>query len=146
MAPILEEVGVLGIGIQTVIKFTMVGANPALVVAVAMVVLEVGVLETMKKPVKMVVEGGGGYSGGGGGGKDNGGGGGGSYNGDEIVENVPESSRSYSSIWTNSPVGTGYARSQLDSAQAWSAGTSGTGNNGEWMRMDLGATKMWWAS
>merc|ERR1712185_126728 len=37
------------------------------------------------------------------------------------VVNPPESSRRYSSIWGDNAIGTGHARSMLDSSQAWSA-------------------------
>ena len=46
-----------------------------------------------------------------------------------------ESSRLYPSIYGDSPVGAGYARSMLDSAQAWNAKTNGAGE--QWMRIDL---------
>ncbi|CAK0828112.1 unnamed protein product, partial [Prorocentrum cordatum] len=52
------------------------------------------------------------------------------------ILNVPEASRSYSSVWRNDSVGTGHARSALDSEQAWS---SLHGSHGQWMLMDLGA-------
>ena len=48
---------------------------------------------------------------------------------------VPENKRSYSSVWDNSPIGTGHARSTIDSPQAWSAKTN---QPGEWIQFDLG--------
>ena len=48
--------------------------------------------------------------------------------------NPPELSRSYSSVYGNQLVGTGHARSMIDSAQAWSAGHT---RNGEWLLLDL---------
>jgi len=50
--------------------------------------------------------------------------------------NPAESARSYSSIFAHDAVGTGHARSMLDSAQAWSASTN---NVNEWMIIDLGS-------
>ena len=43
----------------------------------------------------------------------------------KIVLNPPEASRTYSAVYNDSPIGTGYARSMLDSAQAWSATSAG---------------------
>ena len=48
----------------------------------------------------------------------------------------PETTRSYSSVWQQDPAGTGYARSTVWSAQAWTAMTQAVG---EWMQIDLGA-------
>ena len=48
--------------------------------------------------------------------------------------NPPEVSREYSSVWANAPA---YARSMLDSPQAWSAGQP---EKGQWMQIDLGNT------
>jgi len=53
----------------------------------------------------------------------------------EIV-NVPESSRSYSSVHNNDAIGTDHATSMLSSPQAWSAKTN---QAGEWMIMDIGS-------
>merc|ERR1719356_1796341 len=51
--------------------------------------------------------------------------------------NKPENQRTYSSVWGNNKIGTGHARSALDSVQAWSS----KGNSkGQWMQMDLGST------
>lgn len=60
----------------------------------------------------------------------------------KIVLNPPEASRTYSSVYDDSPIGTGYARSMLDSDQAWSATTLGRSNilNGiysEYVSIDL---------
>merc|ERR1712054_333275 len=49
--------------------------------------------------------------------------------------NMPEASRTYSSVWSGNAIGTGHARSMLDSQQAWSAQTN---RAGEWMQIDLG--------
>merc|ERR1719355_379653 len=54
------------------------------------------------------------------------------------VVNPPERSRRYSSIWGNNRIGTGHARSMLDSPQAWSARWNRVG---QWMQIDLGAVK-----
>jgi hypothetical protein len=51
------------------------------------------------------------------------------------VLNVDENKRSYSSVYGNDAIGTGHARSMLDSSQAWSAGSN---TAGQWMKMDLG--------
>ena len=48
--------------------------------------------------------------------------------------NPPESSRTYSSIHANNAIGTGHARSMLDSAQAWSSGSNSVDS---WMQIDL---------
>ncbi|CAK0892174.1 unnamed protein product [Prorocentrum cordatum] len=55
-----------------------------------------------------------------------------------IWVNEPENKRAYSSVWGNNKVGTGHAQSTLDSYQAWS---SRYNSIGQWMQMDLGATK-----
>ena len=60
----------------------------------------------------------------------------------EAVYNPPESSRTYSSVHANDLPGSGYARSMLDSNDAWLAlrGSYAEGfPNEEWMQMDLGA-------
>jgi hypothetical protein len=49
--------------------------------------------------------------------------------------NPPEASRSYSSVYDNHAPGTGFARSILDSGDAWCAGGLTAGN--EWMKIDL---------
>ena len=56
---------------------------------------------------------------------------------DEIIihAKVPEDKRSYSSVLNNEAIGTGTARSVIDSAQAWS---SNTNQAGDWMQLDLG--------
>ena len=51
------------------------------------------------------------------------------------ILNPPELSRSYSSVFDGSAVGTYNARSMLDSAQAWSTSSATTGG---WMKIDLG--------
>ena len=38
-----------------------------------------------------------------------------------LLANIPEHKRSYSSIWGNNRIGTGHARSMINSAQAWSS-------------------------
>ena len=48
---------------------------------------------------------------------------------------VPENKRSYSSVWKDEAIGTGHARSTIDSPQAWSAKTN---QPGEWIQLDLG--------
>merc|ERR1712054_484305 len=52
--------------------------------------------------------------------------------------NMPEASRTYSSVWSGNAIGTGHARSMLDSQQAWSAQTN---RAGEWMQIDLGTVE-----
>ena len=54
---------------------------------------------------------------------------------DVVVLNPPETGREYSSIYGDQAIGTGHARSKLDSPQAWSAGTE---KAGDWMRIDAG--------
>jgi len=51
---------------------------------------------------------------------------------------TPESSRSYSSIWSNNAIGTKHARSMIDSAQAWSSQTNRVGH---YMTIDMGSTQ-----
>lgn len=53
-----------------------------------------------------------------------------------ILANIPENKRSYSSIWGNNRVGTGHARSTINSPQAWSSRYNSVG---QWIKMDLGA-------
>ena len=54
----------------------------------------------------------------------------------EIIRaGVPEDKRSYSSVKSDDEIGTGYARSTIDSAKAWSAKTK---KEGEWIQLDLG--------
>ena len=57
-----------------------------------------------------------------------------------VTLNPPESDRSYSSVYNNDPVGTGHARSMLDSLQAWSPAL-GLPIGSEYMQIDLGANK-----
>ena len=57
------------------------------------------------------------------------GGGGKSY-----VYNPPEHSRRYSSIWGNNRIGTGHARSRLNSHQAWSARHN---HRNQWLQMNM---------
>ncbi len=57
---------------------------------------------------------------------------------DVEVVNPAESARSYSSVHANDAVGTGHARSMLDSAQAWSALTSTVG---QFMTISLGSVQ-----
>ena len=53
-------------------------------------------------------------------------------------EVTPESHRSYSSIWSNNRIGTGHARSTINSPQAWSAKYN---NKRQYMTLDLRSTK-----
>lgn len=56
--------------------------------------------------------------------------------------NPPEEARSYSSIWNTELIGTGHARSMLDSDQAWSsAGQNAEAWHHDWMQIDLGGAK-----
>merc|ERR1711881_402018 len=48
---------------------------------------------------------------------------------------VPENKRTYSSIWDNNAIGTGHARSTINSPQGWSSRHNA---KGQWMQMDLG--------
>jgi len=48
--------------------------------------------------------------------------------------NPAESTRSYSTVWSNNPIGTGHARSMIDSEQGWSAKSNTVG---QWMVIDL---------
>jgi len=57
---------------------------------------------------------------------------------DYVTLNPPELDRSYSSVYNNNPIGTGLARSMLDSAASWSPSTSA---GVHWMQIDLGANK-----
>ncbi len=57
---------------------------------------------------------------------------------DVEVVNPAESARSYSSVWDNNAVGTGHARSMLDSAQGWSALTNSVG---QYMTISLGSVQ-----
>ena len=50
--------------------------------------------------------------------------------------NPPESSRKYSTVWSNQAPGVGHARSMLDSDQAWSAAHNVVD---QWMEIDMGA-------
>jgi hypothetical protein len=54
-----------------------------------------------------------------------------------VINNIPESQRSYSTVWSGNAIGTGHARSMLDSPQAWSAQHN---RKNEWMQFDLGST------
>lgn len=54
-----------------------------------------------------------------------------------ITNNKPENKRAYSSVWGNNVIGTGHARSALDSVQAWS---SRWNSFRHWMQLDLGAS------
>ena len=55
-----------------------------------------------------------------------------------VLNNTPEKSRSYSSVYNNESPGIGHARSMIDSPQAWSAKTNRVG---EWIKIDLGENK-----
>ena len=48
------------------------------------------------------------------------------YNGNLDIINLPEENRSYSSVWDNDSIGTGHARSMINSLRSWSAGTNNT--------------------
>ena len=50
--------------------------------------------------------------------------------------NPPESSRNYSTVFSNETPGVGHARSMLDSDQAWSAAHNLVD---QWMEIDMGA-------
>ena len=52
---------------------------------------------------------------------------------------VPENKRTYSSVYNNDKIGTGHARSTINSAQGWSAKTN---KAGEWIQLDLGKEQM----
>lgn len=51
-----------------------------------------------------------------------------------VTKNPPEQSRTYSSVWGNNKIGTGHARSMLNSHQAWSARYN---RKNEWMTISL---------
>jgi len=53
--------------------------------------------------------------------------------------NPPESSRNYSSVYSNETPGVGHARSMLDSEQAWSAAHNVVD---QWMEIDMGANNL----
>ena len=53
--------------------------------------------------------------------------------------NPPESSRKYSTVWSNQAPGVGHARSMLDSVQAWSAAHNVVD---QWMEIDMGADNL----
>ena len=52
---------------------------------------------------------------------------------------MPENKRTYSSVFSNDKIGTGHARSTLNSAQGWSAAKN---KAGEWIQLDLGKEQM----
>ena len=52
---------------------------------------------------------------------------------------VPEDKRTYSSVYNNDKIGTGHARSVINSAQGWSAKTN---KAGEWIQLDLGKARL----
>lgn len=52
----------------------------------------------------------------------------------DIVVNVPDVQRTYSSIYQNSAVGTGFARGMLDAVEGWKPNRNLQGN---WMQIDL---------
>lgn len=54
------------------------------------------------------------------------------------VGNHGENTRTYSSIYGNNRIGTGHARSTINSPQAWSAARN---RRGEWMTIDMGVDK-----
>ena len=51
---------------------------------------------------------------------------------------VPENKRTYSSVYNDDKIGTGHARSTINSPQGWTAKTS---KAGEWIQMDLGRAR-----
>ena len=51
---------------------------------------------------------------------------------------VPENKRTYSSVYNDDKIGTGHARSAINSPQGWTAKTS---KAGEWIQMDLGRAR-----
>ena len=55
-----------------------------------------------------------------------------------LILNLSEQSRSYSSVYNNNAIGTGYARSMIDSDQTWAAGSN---NTSQWLIMDIGEEK-----
>jgi len=56
------------------------------------------------------------------------------------MKGVPENARKYSSVWGNNAIGTGHARSTINSDQAWSISsrTKSFENGEEWVELDLG--------
>ena len=52
---------------------------------------------------------------------------------------MPENKRTYSSVYNNDKIGTGHARSVLNSPQGWSAKSN---KAGEWIQLDLGQERM----
>jgi len=54
-------------------------------------------------------------------------------------DNPPEGKRSYSSVYLNEPIGTGHARSMLDSLQAWGPATP---TAGQWANINLEKEKV----
>mmetsp|Transcript_51525 Transcript_51525/g.120114 ORF Transcript_51525/g.120114 Transcript_51525/m.120114 type:complete len:994 (+) Transcript_51525:106-3087(+) len=52
-----------------------------------------------------------------------------------LIQDLPEHTRKYSTVWNNDRTGHGHARSMLGSLQAWSA-RQNTGD--QWMQIDLG--------
>ena len=54
------------------------------------------------------------------------------------IQSNNENTRTYSSIWNNDAIGTGHARSMLNSVQGWSAGKNSIG---EWTQINLGSNK-----
>ena len=68
---------------------------------------------------------------------------------DTYLAQVPEQDRDYSGVHNNEAIGTGHARSTINSAQAWSAPTNSavsvnlaTQTSGTWMSLELDDT-MW---
>ena len=68
---------------------------------------------------------------------------------DTYLAQVPEQDRDYSGVFANDAIGTGHARSTINSAQAWSAPTNSavsvnlaTQTSGTWMSLELDDT-MW---
>lgn len=55
---------------------------------------------------------------------------------EEYIMNPPETSRSYSTVWANDPIGYSHAASKLDQPRAWSSQYNSAGS---WMQIDLGS-------
>ena len=57
---------------------------------------------------------------------------------DNKIQSNNENTRTYSSIWGNNAIGTGHARSMLNSVQGWSAAKNSIG---EWAQINVGSNK-----
>ena len=56
-----------------------------------------------------------------------------------FIADTPEENRKYSTIYDGEAIGTGHARSKIDSVQAWSARNSDVN---QWMQLDLGYARL----